>query len=249
MEKFNILIRFDDLCPTMNWKIWEEVVNICFLNNIKPIIAVIPDNKDDNLNICENRDDFWEHIKMLQEKGFTVGLHGFQHLYTTSKSGILGIQKRSEFAGIPLYKQKEMIKTGVEIFKRYGITPTLWVAPSHSFDANTLKALKDHNISVISDGFFRQQVIYKGFTWIPCKHWRMPESYGGGLWTCCFHFNNWTEHDIDRFRQYAEKYKDCFVSANESFIKSSSGVGLKNFMLHHYSIYKFRLKRMKRRVI
>jgi hypothetical protein len=43
------LLRFDDICPTMNWRIWLEVDGLLLERNIKPIIAVIPDDKNQAL--------------------------------------------------------------------------------------------------------------------------------------------------------------------------------------------------------
>ena len=40
------LIRFDDICPTMNWVIWTEIDEILTTEGIKPILAVIPDNRN-----------------------------------------------------------------------------------------------------------------------------------------------------------------------------------------------------------
>jgi hypothetical protein len=43
------LLRFYDICPTMNWRIWLEVDGLLLERNIKPIIAVIPDDKNQAL--------------------------------------------------------------------------------------------------------------------------------------------------------------------------------------------------------
>ena len=45
------LVRFDDICPTMNWSVWEAVEEVLVEADIKPILAVIPDNQDDHLKI------------------------------------------------------------------------------------------------------------------------------------------------------------------------------------------------------
>ena len=43
------LIRFDDICPTMKWSTWEKVEDILLRSNVKPILAVVPDNQDPSL--------------------------------------------------------------------------------------------------------------------------------------------------------------------------------------------------------
>ncbi|WP_431137541.1 DUF2334 domain-containing protein [Psychroserpens mesophilus] len=49
----------------------------------------------------------------------------------------------------------DKIKKGIEIFKKNNIETNIWVAPSHTFDLNTLIALKvESNITTISVGNF-----------------------------------------------------------------------------------------------
>lgn len=38
-----ILVRFDDICPTMNWEQWNRAVTVLERYNVKPLIGVIPD--------------------------------------------------------------------------------------------------------------------------------------------------------------------------------------------------------------
>ena len=73
------LLRFDDLCPTMNWDVWREVEQILYDTGVKPILAVVPDNKDEALRCGEPNSQFWEHVRQWQRAGAAVGLHGFEH--------------------------------------------------------------------------------------------------------------------------------------------------------------------------
>jgi hypothetical protein len=71
MSKRNImnasyLIRFDDICPTMNWDIWSKIEEILLKNNIKPIIAVVPNNLDQALVTGNYNPLFWDKIRKLQ---------------------------------------------------------------------------------------------------------------------------------------------------------------------------------------
>src|SRR4051794_18231999 len=45
------LLRFDDICPTMNWPIWDRVEQTLIDQDIQPIVAVIPNNQDPALNV------------------------------------------------------------------------------------------------------------------------------------------------------------------------------------------------------
>ena len=47
------LIRLDDACQQANWPNWHRIENILNLYGIKPIVAVIPDNKDPNLKYID----------------------------------------------------------------------------------------------------------------------------------------------------------------------------------------------------
>src|ERR1700676_5179596 len=72
------LLRFDDICPTMDWKIWNEVETILVEEGIKPILAVIPDNQDETLHDAEPNRHFWDRVRSWQTRGWTIGLHGYQ---------------------------------------------------------------------------------------------------------------------------------------------------------------------------
>jgi len=52
------LVRFDDLCPTMNWTVWAEVEKMLLNLSIRPIAAVIPANQDVDLMVSAAHADF-----------------------------------------------------------------------------------------------------------------------------------------------------------------------------------------------
>ena len=211
MSLSGILIRFDDIHPEMNWEIWDEIVNICKEKNIKPIIAVIPNNKDESIVCSKPREQFWDEIKQLQNLGWGVALHGYEHLYTEELKGIVGLHNRSEFSGLSREIQNEKIYKAKQIFIENNIKPQLFIAPSHSFDETTIKVLLSLGIDVISDGFaiapYRDA---NKMTWIPCQRWRFGFNMFG-VWTICLHPNNWSKDDIDSFRINIEKYKSKII--------------------------------------
>ena len=58
------LIRLDDIAHNMKWDMYKKVKNLFNKYNIKPIIGVIPDNKDPKLLKYEGAIiDFWKEIK------------------------------------------------------------------------------------------------------------------------------------------------------------------------------------------
>jgi predicted deacetylase len=206
------LLRFDDLCPTMNWDVWREVEDILRNADVKPILAVVPDNRDEKLQCGDPNSSFWEHVRRWQNLGAAIGLHGHQHRYLTRDSGIIGLNNRSEFAGLPIVEQETKLRSALEIFRREEVRPSVWVAPAHSFDESTVTVLVQLGIRVISDGFFLfPHVDRKGTMWIPQQLWRF-RTMPFGVWTICLHHNAWTKEDVSLFRQDLRRYKHAILS-------------------------------------
>lgn len=200
------ILRFDDFCPTMNWNVWEHVERILLEFKINPIVSVIPDNQDKMLKVCEAKRGFWEDVRTWQDRGWTIGLHGYQHLYQTKNAGLIGLNEFSEFSGLAESEQMAKLSAAMSIFERERIRPDVWVAPGHSFDLVTLNVLEKLELLSISDGFFcyphRDRF---GFLWVPQQLWRfrrMPF----GVWTICLHINNWAAAELAKFRADMERF-------------------------------------------
>ena len=104
------LVRLDDACPTYNKENWDRLEKLLDEYNIKPIVAVIPENRDEKLKYDNPDKGFWDKVYAWQEKHWTIGLHGFEHRYTTKSGGLVPLNKKSEFAGVSLAKQEVKIK-------------------------------------------------------------------------------------------------------------------------------------------
>ncbi len=200
MAETRYIYRFDDICPTMNWKIWAAIEAQMIRFNISPILAVVPDNQDPELMVDPPRADFWECVRRWQSMGWTIALHGYQHRYVTKDSGILGLASyKSEFAGLPREKQEAKLRKGLAIFAEHGVHADAWVAPSHTFDRNTVEILADLGVSVISDGMWPWPFTEPGgTTWIPQQVWNFQEK-SSGIWTICCHHNAWSDPKLDQF--------------------------------------------------
>jgi hypothetical protein len=57
---------------------------------------------------------------------------------------------QSEFAGLPFAEQEQKITRGLEIFHGENVQVDLWIAPSASFDATTVRILAESVIKVTS---------------------------------------------------------------------------------------------------
>jgi predicted deacetylase len=191
----------------MNWGLWTEIEAVLDDSDVKPIVAIVPENRDHALELSPPRRDFWNKVRDWKERGWAVGLHGYQHRYTTSDSGVLRLNDRSEFAGLPYDRQLANLSRAIEIFRREEIEPDVWVAPSHSFDWTTVHILKQLGLRTISDGLSRFP--YRdstGVLWVPQQLWRF-RNVPNGIWTVCFHHNHWTETHLTRFRFDIERLR------------------------------------------
>lgn len=62
-----IAIRMDDITPDMDWEKFIEFKGLLDEYGIKPLIGVVPDNRDENLVRNETRSDFWQYIRGCRE--------------------------------------------------------------------------------------------------------------------------------------------------------------------------------------
>lgn len=206
----------------MNWPVWRMVEKLLLEMDVKPILAVVPDNQDETLKVSQENKDFWGEVRIWQARGWTIGLHGYQHRYVTQDAGVVGINKRSEFSCLSLEEQTEKMRRALEIFEREGVKANVWVAPGHSFDETTLLALLSVGIKYLSDGLFLYpHVDSSGMLWVPQQLWRfhyMP----AGVWTICCHINRWTMRDIQKLRLDLQHFQQAIVSFPEVVAAYSS---------------------------
>ncbi len=215
------IIRFDDLCPTMNWVVWDQIETILARYNVSPILAVVPENRDPYLMVAEPNPNFWNRVRDWQSKGWTIGLHGWQHCYTTFDAGLIGIKAHSEFAGLPLEVQEEKIRNGLNVFEAQNVRADIWVAPGHSFDQNTLLALKKNDIHVVSDGYFLKPVNRYGMIWLPQQLWRFRNK-PFGIWTVCYHHNAWGQQELAEFEKDIRSFQTRIISTSAGITDSHS---------------------------
>lgn len=215
-------MRFDDLCPTMNWPIWRQVEAALLDARVSPILAVVPDNQDLELMVGPAHEAFWEEVRTWQSRGWTIGLHGYQHRYVTQSAGIIGRNRYSEFAGLPYQEQLAKLRSALAIFARQGVRPDIWVAPAHSFDGNTLYALAECGLRTVSDGYAAlPHTDSQGTFWIPQQLGRF-RALPAGVWTVCHHHNTWNPQDLQRFHSALAAYRGCFSSVSELARRYSS---------------------------
>jgi predicted deacetylase len=233
-SKAKYLIRMDDACPTMNFKRWDYLENLFDNFNIKPLVAVVPDNLDKGLVCNKENPLFWNKVISWQNKGWTIGLHGYQHdMHPTNAKQILPIYKRSEFSGLSYQEQAKKIKKGYKILKDHGINPTVWIAPAHCFDKITLRAIFNETpIRMVSDGIAFDQYFEENFFWIPQQLWDF-KFQKKGLWTICMHPNGMNDESLELFKENLILYKNNIISLDEVKLNKKR----KSFRSQVYSSY------------
>ena len=227
MKKY--LIRLDDACPTMDAARWQRMESILDKNGVRPMVGIIPANADPKQMIDKEDGAFWEKAFVWQSKGWAIALHGFDHCYISSDAGINPLWNRSEFVGISLEQQKQKISDGVAILKSHGLNPKYFFAPSHTFDENTLQALREcSDIRIISDTIATKPYLKGEFVFIPqigghCVN--MPLS---GVYTFCFHPNTMTDADFDSLESFIKLHNSEFCGFDELDLNSVREKSLKD---------------------
>ena len=65
MKKRICTFRMDDITPAMNWERFRKIEDLFKKYDIRPLIGVVPDNRDPKLSPDEECSSFWEEVKRL----------------------------------------------------------------------------------------------------------------------------------------------------------------------------------------
>jgi hypothetical protein len=211
-----VLIRLDDFTPNRNLRRWEQIEKILDIIGVKPLVACIPDDK--YFGSVPSSAEFWEQIRNLERKGWTIALHGETHLVAPiapKTSHEIFFADKSEFIGLPEDVQLQKIERAWNIFAEHGVRPSVFVAPNHGFDANTIRALCKHGaMPFVSDGISWRVFRDRGLTWLPQLDWRMPR-LRFGFRTVCLHPSTMGDREMDTFENASRAARHCFISINE----------------------------------
>lgn len=235
------IMRLDDACPTMDVDKWNQVESIFNLYGIKPIVGVIPNNKDPKMMIDLPDPHFWNKVRKWQHSGWHIGLHGYDHCYISNSSGIVPMNRQSEFAGVEKEIQREKLRKSLTVFSEHDIKTNIFVAPSHTFDSNTLAVLRDEtDIKIISDGVAVYPYKKDGFFWIPQQLWQAIERKRG-VWTFCYHPNDMKDANFEILDKFCNAHRHEFVSNIEELMEYYGNRNADIMDKLYFSIYFTRL--------
>lgn len=200
------ILRLDDACENMNEEKWKRIERLLDKYHIKPIVGIIPKNKDKEFTYS-NIVDFWrKYVRRWKDKGWIVAQHGFNHN--------LSKENRTEFSGKSLKEQKNILIKGYNVMKENDIFPECFFAPAHTFDDNTIKAIDEINkYKFISDGYALFPYNEKNVMFIPCVFDTPHKIFPIGIFTFVYHPNNMEEHDFLYLEKFLKKnYKNFEIN-------------------------------------
>ena len=206
------IMRLDDACEKRNVEKWNRIEELLDRYGVKPLVGIIPHCEDPAMDGYLFDNDFWQTVNRWREKSWTIAMHGYNHVYGTKCGGINPVNARSEFAGLSQEEQKNKIKKGVSIMREHGINPQIFFAPSHTFDENTLVALKEESdIRIISDTVANKPYNYGGFTFVPQQSGKVRKLPFKVI-TFCYHPNEMTDDDFILLENRIAKSKRRFIA-------------------------------------
>lgn len=205
------IIRLDDACPYMNHERWIQVENLLDKYDIKPIVGIIPESRDELFGWECDR-NFWDTtVKRYIEKKWIIAQHGCYHLYHKTKSG-----DSSEFVGLSYDEQFELIKRGNRILKSHGVNPTCFFAPAHSFDDITVDVCRDLGyFKFISDGYSLYPYKYRNMLFYPNLFDTPYKILPFGIYTFVLHPNFVRDEYLEKLEYFIQDNRQYFRDFEE----------------------------------
>ena len=233
-----LLIRIDDIAENMNWKLMDKCESAFDKLNIRPLLGIIPNNKDPELLKYPKNSNFWERVRSWDKKGWEVSMHGLNHLYDkeTQKKDYFCYGGGSEFYGHSYEDQRSKIIDGINKFKSEGLKIRSFFAPNHTYDINTLKALNECGIKIVIDGYGLFPFSKYNLIFVPQLFYKeiiLPF----GIQSTQIHLNYWKDEDFMRFENLIFKNKNKIINLEniliqnkENFFKNTINLSVEIFL-------------------
>lgn len=205
------ILRFDDINPEMAWSRFIPLKQKLEKLGIVSVLGVIPNCLDKSLMVEKRNPNFFDLIRKWKNYGDTIAQHGTHHTYSTSSAGILEINNRSEFAGLPFNEQLNLIDKGKKILEDEECWQPFFMAPSHSFDENTLAALSSLGFQSITDGYGIFPYRINDITLVP-QLFSKPVRFIPGIQTLCIHINSMSQKQIAVLESFVKNNKNKFLN-------------------------------------
>lgn len=209
------VLRFDDISPAMAWSRFAPIDQLARQLGIPLLLGVVPDCRDPKLAVEPARADFWDQVRSWRDAGWCIAQHGYTHQYTTSDPGLVSANRRSEFAGLDYATQYALLKAGKDILVAEGVWQPVFMAPAHSFDLNTVRALVALDFEYLTDGYGMYPYRIGGLLAVP-QLFASPRHAGFGVYTLCQHVNHMSDAQLLKLQALMRTHSARFVSLAEA---------------------------------
>ena len=224
-ENTGILIRLDDVAENMNWDLMKKSELLFEKYEIKPVLGVIPNNKDKELLSHPKADDFWQKLRNWKDKGWEISMHGYTHVYdkNTNKKDYFKYGGDSEFCGHSLITQMSRIESGLKKFRDEKIHIRSFFAPNHTYDKNTFAALKNLGINEVIDGYGLMPYTENQIKFVPQLFYKVF-ALPFGIQTTQIHLNYWKQKEFDDFERFVDNNYKKIITYNQALKKINDNI-------------------------
>ena len=109
-----------------------------------------------------------------------------------------------------------MLEEGKKVLAQKGIETDIFMAPAHSYDRKTLKALKECGFRALTDGFGNAPYSWKGLIFYPIS-FQLSSAFKkkDGYSTMVVHTDTVSDEDLERYEGYFMKSNVEWISYKE----------------------------------
>lgn len=211
MTRPQFVLRFDDIAPAMAWSRFDPIAALARELAIPLLLGVVPDCRDPKLAVEPERADFWDQVRAWRDLGWTIAQHGYTHQYSTAEPGLISANRRSEFAGRSYEDQYALLKAGKDILVAQGVWQPVFMAPAHSFDMLTVRALEALGFEYLTDGYGMYPYRIGQLLAVP-QLFASARHAGFGVYTLCQHVNHMSEPQLANLQTLMRAHAPRFVS-------------------------------------
>ena len=242
-----ILIRIDDVCENMDWELMKKLEMLFDQYSVKPVLGVIPNNKDEEFLEFPANNNFWDQVRKWQDKEWVIVQHGYTHIYDKlcrKKSDYFNYGGGSEFFGHSLKTQETRIRKGLEKFKKEEINIRAFFAPNQTYDENTFTALKNNGITEIIDGYGLMPYLENDIKFVP-QLFEKVVLLPFGIQSTKLHPHTWKEIDYINFEKFIKKYSSKIITYDQALAKINNNLFYKLVRFLTTKILKLKRLRLK----
>ena len=221
------LIRFDDINSRIDWDRFFKIKRKLEAYNIKSILGVVPYCLDENLYSHKPLQNYFGYLRECKLYGDFIAQHGYTHIYDSISKSLFGSSNKSEFAGHSLEVQFDKLLKGKSILQKEFLWEPIFMAPGHSFDNKTLKALKKLDFEIVLDGFSLFPYKENKLKFIPQIASMPLPRFIPCVSQLCIHINTISDNEFKRLMIFVEDNHNDFITISDldnSYLKQNYSI-------------------------